>query len=220
MLLCYVTDRHLLNEPASLNDLLRHVERAAAAGIDWIQIREKDLSARDVAQLTRSAVACCQRAASASKKPQSQIIVNDRIDVALAAGAAGVHLTEASVPAAEAVHWLRSGNAPRSFSIGASCHSVAAAIAAEKADANYIFFGPVYETPSKASFGEPQGLEKLSEACRSVRIPVLAIGGISEATAPACIRAGAKGIAAIRLFQETSSFAELEALIARLRPFR
>lgn len=216
MLLCYVTDRHLLNEPASLNDLLRHIERAAAAGIDWIQIREKDLSACDVAELTRRAVASCQRAAPGSKKPPPQIIVNDRIDVALAAAAAGVHLTESSVPAAEAVQWLRSDNTPTNFLVGVSCHSVASAIAAEKNGANYIFFGPVYETPSKTTFGKPQGLDKLSEVCHSVRIPVLAIGGIAEATARACIRAGAKGIAAIRLFQEPSGSA-LKALVNRLR---
>jgi thiamine-phosphate pyrophosphorylase len=215
MLICYVTDRHLLNKSASLDDLLRQVERAAAAGIDWIQIREKDLTARDMTHFTLRAIAASHLAVPEKTQPP-QIIVNDRLDVALAAGADGVHLTEASIPPPETVQWLRSGNAPKNFSVGVSCHSLATAIAAEKAGANYIFFGPVYETPSKAGFGKPQGLEKLFEVCRKVGIPVLAIGGITEATAPACIRAGASGIAAIRLFQQGAELAALEALVRRL----
>lgn len=217
MLLCYVTDRHLLNEPSSLENLLRQIEHAAAAGINWIQIREKDLTACELAYFARRAIAACQHAASTSKVRAPKIIVNDRVDVALAAGAAGVHLTEASIPTAETVQWLRSGNAPKNFSIGVSCHSMAAAIAAEKDGANYILFGPVHETPSKAGFGEPQGLEKLSEVCRSVGIPALAIGGITEANTAACVRAGASGIAAIRMFQQTPSLPALEALVRRLR---
>lgn len=217
-MLCYVTDRHLLSSSASpLDDLLRSIERAATAGIDWIQIREKDLPARDLVQFTRLAVAACNRAVSGNKAPLPRILVNDRIDVALAAAAAGVHLTGGSVPPAEAVHWLRSGNASGDFLIGVSCHNVADAIVAEKAGANYIFFGPVYETPSKASWGQPQGLANLSEVCRSVRIPVLAIGGITGLNAPACIRAGASGVAAIRLFQNLADTADLETLVGRLR---
>lgn len=217
MLLCYVTDRHLLNRSASLYDLLGHVERAAAAGIDWIQIREKDLSAGDLAHFTRRAIAACHHRAPGNKTQPPEIIVNDRIDVALAAGASGVHLTGASIPPAETVQWLRSGNAPENFSVGVSCHSFTDAVAAEKAGANYIFFGPVYETPSKINLGEPQGLGKLSEACRGVRIPVLAIGGVTETNAAACIHAGASGIAAIRLFQQIADLTALEALIGRLR---
>ncbi|HEV2420081.1 MAG TPA: thiamine phosphate synthase [Candidatus Acidoferrales bacterium] len=216
MLLCYVTDRHLLGGSVSLHDLLRQIERAAAAGVDWIQVREKDLTARDLDQFTRRAISACNRA-GVSKTPPSQIVINDRVDVALAAGAAGVHLTEASTPPAETVQWLRTGNAPENFAAGVSCHSPADAIAAEKAGANYIFFGPVYETPSKVRFGEPQGLGKLSEVCRAVRIPVLAIGGVSDTNAAACIRAGAAGIAAIRLFQQVVDLAALEAVVGRLR---
>lgn len=220
MLLCYVTDRHLLGRSASADDLLRPVERAAAAGIDWIQIREKDLSARDLLRLIRRTVAVCHDAARGGKTASPKIIVNDRVDVALAAGADGVHLSEASIPPAETVRWLRSSRAPRNFSVGVSCHSAAASIAAENAGANYIFFGPVYETPSKIGFGEPQGLDKLSEVCRSVPIPVLAIGGIAETNAAACIHAGASGIAAIRLFQHTADPAAVQALLGRLRSSR
>lgn len=215
MILCYVTDRHLL-ERSSPSDLLRSIECAAAAGFDWIQIREKDLTARELAALTRNAVSVVERAAHAdSERPC--IIVNDRIDVALAAGAAGVHLSSTSISADEAVRWLRAGNAPRSFTLGVSCHSLTEAQGAEAAGANYVFFGPIYETPSKTSFGQPQGIGRLFETCRSVRIPVVAIGGISESNARACLHVGAAGIAAIRLFQGVSSADDLRALVSRLR---
>lgn len=215
MILCYVTDRHLLEE-GSPSNLLRSIACAAAAGLDWIQIREKDLTARELAALARNAISALDRAALASSA-RPRIIVNDRIDVALAAVAAGVHLSGTSTPANEAVRWLRAGNAPRNFKAGVSCHSLTEARDAEAAGANYVFFGPIYETPSKTSFGQPQGVERLGEVCRSVRIPVLAIGGISESNALACLRAGAAGIAAIRLFQETSDAGELRGLVSRLR---
>ena len=217
MVLCYVTDRHLLNRAAPLDDLLQRVEYAAAAGVDWIQIREKDLSARDLADFTRRAVASVLREATGSRADAPRVIVNDRIDVALAAGAQGVHLSAVSVPPAEAISWLRAGNAPESFAVGVSCHSLEEAIAAEKAGASYVFFGPVYETPSKVSFGAPQGIDKLAEVSRSSRIPVLAIGGITEANALACLRAGASGIAAIRVFQQAPGAAALAASVSRLR---
>lgn len=215
MILCYVTDRHLLEQDAP-SDLPSSIACAAAAGLDWIQIREKDLTARELAALARNAISVLERVAHAgSERPH--VIVNDRIDVALTTGAAGVHLSGTSVPADEAVRWLRAGNAPREFKVGVSCHSLTEAREAEVAGANYIFFGPIFETPSKARFGQPQGIERLSEACRSVRIPVLAIGGISESNARACVHAGAAGIAAIRLFQEISDADELRALVSRLR---
>lgn len=217
MVLCYVTDRHLLNEAAPADALLEHVQNAAAAGVDWIQIREKDMSARELMELTRCALASIHRAAARNENKQPKVIVNDRIDVALAAGAAGVHLSTASVPAAHAISWLRSGNAPVDFSVGFSCHSIAEAIAAEEAEVNYIFFGPVYETPSKANLGNPQGIEKLAEVCRSVTIPVLAIGGITETNASACIKAGASGVAAIRMFQRKKDSSAAMDTVSRIR---
>ncbi len=196
--------------------MLRSVEYAAAAGLDWIQLREKDLTAGQLATVARDAISALARAAR-TDSVRPRLIVNDRIDVALAAGAAGVHLSGASIPANDAIRWLRAGNAPREFKVGVSCHSLAEARDAEAAGADYVFFGPIYETPSKANFGQPQGIERLSEVCRSVRIPVLAIGGISESNARACLHAGAAGVAAIRLFQEISDADELRALVSRLR---
>lgn len=215
MVLCYVTDRHLLPE-SSESKLLRSIECAAAAGLDWIQLREKDLTAGQLASLTRDAISALERAAHASSE-WPRTIVNDRIDVALAAGAAGVHLSGTSIPASDAIRWMRADNAPREFKVGVSCHTLAEARDAEAAGANYVFFGPIYETPSKTNSGRPQGIERLSEVCRSVRIPVLAIGGISESNTRACLHAGAAGIAAIRLFQEISDADELRALVSRLR---
>ncbi|HVB36028.1 MAG TPA: thiamine phosphate synthase [Candidatus Acidoferrales bacterium] len=228
MLLCYVTDRHLLGRElpsgtASSNHLLKQIERAATAGIDWVQIREKDLTARELLELTRRAIAVVSTAANSRPQPNTpmnvvtRVLVNDRIDVAIAAGAAGVHLGGGSVPIREVVRWCRAGNAPPDFLVGASCHGLDEIIEAERAGANYIFFGPVYETPSKISFGKPQSTEKLAEACRRVGVSVLAIGGVNDENASACLGAGAAGIAAIRLFQEPADDATLRGIVRRLR---
>lgn len=155
---------------------------------------------------------------SATNKAKTKIIVNDRLDVALAARADGVHLGETSVPLACALQLLRKRpritNAANNFYEGRSCHSLESALAAEHDAADYIFFGPIFPTPSKAAFGPPQGLESLANVCSSLRIPVLAVGGITLENARQCVQAGAAGIAAIRLFQETSNLRET---IARLR---
>lgn len=221
MLLCYVTDRHLLrshapSEAVPTDDLLVPIVLAAAAGIDWIEIREKDLPTRKLLELTGQTIAVTQKEANAN----THVVVNDRLDVAIAAGAAGVQLGGSSIPVAEAVRWCRAGNAPPDFMVGASCHDVQEAIAAERAGGSYIFFGPVYETPAKMKFGAPQGVDKLAEVCRSVQIPVLAIGGINEENAEACLRAGAAGIAAIRLFQQPSDATSLRETVSLLRAIR
>jgi thiamine-phosphate pyrophosphorylase len=179
-----------------------------AAGVDWIQIREKDLPARELFGLTTECVALAAAG--------TRILVNDRLDVALAAGAAGVHLGRESAPAREVKKWCRAGHAPPGFLVGVSCHSLNEALAAEADGADYIFFGPVFATPSKEAFGPPQDIARLAEVCRSVRIPALAIGGISPENAAECLRAGAAGIAAIRLFQQTT---DLPAVVERLRKF-
>jgi len=186
--------------------LLAVIRRSVATGLDWIQIREKDLPTRTLLELARSAVAVAQRTAT-------RVLVNDRLDIALAAEVAGVHLGEESLPVAAVARWRR-GTGKAGFLVGASCHSLVAAVEAERAGADYIFFGPVFATPSKAAYGPPQGIERLTEVCRSVRIPVLAIGGITLDNAPVCLAAGAAGLAAIRLFQESR---DLPAAVAQLR---
>jgi thiamine-phosphate pyrophosphorylase len=213
-----VTDRHSLatSESGELRKtLLSKIEAAAAAGVDWIQIREKDLSGRDCALFTREAR---QRAAKsqANDAPRTSIVVNDRLDVALTENANGVHLGEKSLPAAEAKRLLVKRGARNDFIVGVSCHSLEAARSAARDGADYLFFGPVFATPSKAAFGDPQGLERLATVCREISIPVLAIGGITLENASACFAAGASGIAAIRLFQDAQDVSSLVQSLRKL----
>jgi thiamine-phosphate pyrophosphorylase len=190
---------------------------AAAAGVDWIQIREKDLSGRNCGLLTRKAL---QRAAKspASNRAPTRILVNDRLDVALSEGASGVHLGENSLPLPEAKRLVKAQALSGHFLIGVSCHSLEAARSAAGGGADYLFFGPIFATPWKAAFGAPQGLERLAEVCRAVSIPVLAIGGITLANASACLAAGASGIAAIRLFQDALDMSSLVQSLRKLTP--
>ncbi|MGH9726324.1 MAG: thiamine phosphate synthase, partial [Candidatus Acidiferrales bacterium] len=148
---------------------------------------------------------------------KTRILVNDRLDVALAAGAGGVHLGGASLDAMHVVRFCRSGNAPLEFLVGVSCHGAREALEAEQAGANYIFFGPVFDTPDKRAFGAPRGIEELRAVSSELRIPVIAIGGVNAANAGECLRAGASGIAAIRMFQEFSDVAALRKSIESLR---
>lgn len=214
-LLCYVTDRSLLAPPQnSRAALLQKIAQLSAAGIDWIQIREKDLSGKDCASLVEEALVEAAPVGEASANP-AKIIVNDRLDVALATGAAGIHLGEEtlSLPAVNKLVKTRFPSV-NGFLIGASCHSVSAAKLAEQQGARYIFFGPVFATPSKIYFGPPQGPAALEEVCRALSIPVVAIGGITLENISSCVSAGASGIAAIRLFQNAPDPA---ALISALR---
>ena len=215
-ILCYVTDRRILpieNAADASEALLRKIGAVAAAGIDWIQIREKDLSGKDCAALTNEALRRAAKAAAGGANT-ARILVNDRLDVALSEGAGGVHLGEHGLPVAEARRLAGSRGAAKDFLIGVSCHSAAAARAAEKGGADYIFFGPVFATPSKAGYGAPQGLAHLAEVCRSVSLPVLAIGGVTLENAASCLVAGATGIAAIRLFQDAQ---DVKSLVQALR---
>jgi thiamine-phosphate pyrophosphorylase len=217
-ILCYVTDRKGLT--SGDNDqkqaLLKRVVAAAAAGVDWIQMREKDLSGKELSSLTRDAVAQTKQINERRTKA-TRIVVNERFDVAYSGRAGGVHLGEHSLPVADVCKWLAAkqnlaeGN---KFLVGVSCHSVQAAATAARNGADYIFFGPVFATPSKAQFGAPQGLQRLAEACSAVSIPVLAIGGVTLNNASDCFAAGSGGIAAMRLFQEAENLA---ALVTQLR---
>jgi thiamine-phosphate pyrophosphorylase len=219
-ILCYVTDRKSLPVSPTLHNraLIERIAAATAAGVDWIQIREKELSARDISALVSDSLALGKK--SHPGNHTTRILVNDRLDIALTERAGGVHLGGNSLPLRDAVQWIgsqtnRSG--VQDFLVGVSCHSLPAAIQAERDGADYIFFGPVFATPSKVSFGPPQGLSKLKEVCRAVSISVLAVGGITLENAASCLEAGAAGIAAIRLFQDAS---DLATLIEQLRTAR
>jgi thiamine-phosphate pyrophosphorylase len=208
MKVCYVTDRQALRgaPDAQVRLLLDKMEMAGGAGVDWVQVREKDLPARELFALVEEAVRRIPRAC--------RILVNERLDVALAAGAGGVHLGERGIPVDAAKRFVAEKNPDADFLVGVSAHSLESVRAAEKNGADYSIFGPVYESPSKAAFGPPQGIAQLSKICRSVSIPVIAIGGITVQNAADCAAAGAEGIAAIRLFQDA---ADLAAVLRALR---
>jgi thiamine-phosphate pyrophosphorylase len=215
-ILCYVTDRRSLSlttASANVSVLAEKIATLAGSGVDWVQIREKDLSARQLTGLVRATLRCTL--VQTHRDPDMpRIIVNDRVDVALTAGAGGVHLGERSLPVGDAKVVVRSRASVKNFLLGVSCHSLESVKSAAGGGADYAFFGPVFATPSKAAFREPQGLRRLAEVCRSMPIPVLAIGGITVENADKCFAAGAAGIAAIRLFQEAP---EPAAVVAALR---
>jgi thiamine-phosphate pyrophosphorylase len=221
-ILCYVTDRRGVNPAARKGRtaaLLTKIQEAISAGVDWVQLREKDLSAKDLSSLTREALRCS--AAVERGAARTRIFVNDRVDVALAERAGGVHLGENSLRPDEVKQLLQSSPAGQAvasnFLVGVSCHSLESVQRAAKGGAYYIFFGPVFATPSKAQYGSPQGLARLAEVCRSVSIPVIAVGGISVENAKSCIAAGAQGIAAIRLFQDATDPARVVRELHNLR---
>lgn len=196
--LCYITGRGAL----SGHSIESFLGAAVEAGIDLIQIRENDLPARELIRLSKHAIRC------AAGTP-SRILINNRLDLALALGAAGVHLGNHSLPA-PAVRAI----IPRNFLVGVSCHSLADARAAESAGADYVLLSPVFETPLKLAFGPPLGLGRLQEVTERVSIPVFALGGITLDRVTPCLKAGAQGVAAIRLFQDAPS---LSQRVAELR---
>ena len=159
-----------------------------AAGADMIQIREKDLTARELAALVR-------RFLELPNPNGARILVNERTDVALATGAHGVHLPSDAISPAR----LRA-SVPREFVIAVSTHTLEEVIEAERAGANFVVFGPVFEPLSKTSHLLPCGIEELARVCGGVRIPVFALGGITIENAPMCKSAGVAGIAGITYF--------------------
>jgi thiamine-phosphate pyrophosphorylase len=186
MIRYYITDRH---SAGGTDQLLCFIQRAITQSIDRIQIREKDLSARDLFLLTK-------RALELAAGSITRILVNGRVDVALASGAHGVHLPAYSI-SPSAIRTIT----PPGFLIGVSTHSKKEIHTAQIEGADFVVYGPVFAPNSKASYTAPVGLEGLTEAVRGHTLEVLALGGITQENAAACVQAGAAGIAAISLFQ-------------------
>ena len=179
--LCLVTDRMQTRD----RDLIAVVTQCLAAGLPAVQVREKDLPAAEVARL-------CGALRPITAERGALLIVNDRVDVALAVGADGVQRTSTSL----SIDDMRRV-ADKRVRIGASVHSVAEAVSAAAAGAEWLFFGPVYDTPSKRRYGPPQGLSALERVVSVVAVPVIAIGGVTPERVAEVRAAGAHGVAAI-----------------------
>ncbi len=165
--------------------LLGVIEQALQGGVDAVQLREKDLPASEVFALAKRLCSLCRRYGA-------RLLINDRIDVALAVQADGVHLPVNSFAPADARRLL----GPAAI-IGASAHTLAEARAAAAGGADFIVFGPVLDTPSKRAFGPPVGLEALSEVAGEINVPVLAIGGVTADRAAALRSCGVQGLAVV-----------------------
>ena len=176
-----ITDRATATRPPA--DI---VEECLGAGLRAVQLREKDLPVRDMLALARE---LCE----STRRHGARLVVNDRADVALAAGADGVQRTHTSLPVTD----LRA-MAPAGFLIGASTHSPAEARQAAAEGADFVVFGPVYDTPSKRAFGPPQGLGALEAVAGAVSRPVIAVGGITPERVREVLAVGAAGVAVIR----------------------
>lgn len=178
--------------------VLRLIEAAVAAKIDLLQIREKQLTGKTLYELALSA-------ARITKGSKTKLLINDRTDVAVSAGADGVHLATSSI---------RSEIVRQAFGeellIGASTHSLAEALAARAGGADFVVYGPIFETSSKIEYGEPVGLDGLARISSHLApFPVLALGGITVDRVADCMRAGASGIAAISMLQDLQKLADV-----------
>jgi thiamine-phosphate pyrophosphorylase len=235
-LLYYITDRTAFaaDEPTRCQRLLDKIAEAARAGVGYIQLREKDLPARELESLGREAVAIIDQLRTENRDLKTALLINSRTDIALATGADGVHLRSNDIsPEAVRAVWgashartaapacpavpstavveAASGALPRSPLIGISCHSPRGVIQAAQAGASFAVFAPIFEKKDSLA-ATPAGVKLLEQACRA-SIPVLALGGITLENAPACLHAGAAGIAAIRLFQEN----DIATIVRQLR---
>jgi thiamine-phosphate pyrophosphorylase len=232
-LLYYITDRNAFpgDESTRRRRVLEKVSEAARAGVDYIQLREKDLAGRELESLARDAAGLVGQLRTENSDVKTALLINSHVDVALAVGADGVHLRSDDITPQEVKNiWeLAAGtptlrtlrrvgqprscgagtpareSRPRSPLIGVSCHSPAEVADAATNGASFAVFAPVFEKVSRsendASAARPAGLAQLEEACRA-DIPVLALGGVAVANARSCLESGAAGIAAIRLFQD------------------
>jgi thiamine-phosphate pyrophosphorylase len=221
-LLYYITDRAAFpgDERTRRHRLLDKIAEAASEGVDYIQLREKDLPTRELETLAREAIRIIKELATDHRPLTTALLINSRTDVALAARADGVHLRSDDISPQEVrAAWQGTcgagtparENSPRDPMIAVSCHSSEEVATAAANQATFAVFAPIFEKQN-APRTTPTGLEALRQTCRA-KIPVLALGGVTLQNAQSCLQAGAAGIAAIRLFQEN----EIAAIVRRLR---
>ncbi|MBI4826366.1 MAG: thiamine phosphate synthase [Nitrospirae bacterium] len=177
-----ITDRKLIADRCSLTAAVR---QALLGGVKAVQLREKDLETRELLKLA-------YKMRELTAKYDAKLFINDRLDIALAVGADGVHLTQKSIPA-DAVRKA----VKNKLLIGVSTHSMKEAKEAEKGGADFITFGPVYKTPSKLKYGKPLGIDVLKNVSRKINIPVFALGGVKAENIDEVKKSGAFGAAMI-----------------------
>jgi thiamine-phosphate pyrophosphorylase len=219
VLLYYITDRTAFpgDDHTRRRRLLDKIAEAASLGIDYIQLREKDLSARELESLAHEVVSILHKVRTENRELKTALLINSRTDVAIATSTDGVHLRTNDISPQEVrAAWIRSGGTgapareiqPPNPLIAVSCHSPQEVIQAAANQATFAVFGPVFEKKD----AQPTGLEALKQACRA-GIPVLALGGVTLQNAESCLQAGAAGLAAIRLFQEN----DISKIVRQLR---
>jgi thiamine-phosphate pyrophosphorylase len=213
-LLYYITDRAAFpgDERGRRRCLVDKIAEAAIHGVDYIQLREKDLPIRELESLAREVMQIILEQTTESREPRTVLLINSRTDVALSAGADGVHLQSNDIlPQEVRAAWRTGAYGAGEPLIGVSCHSPQEAVQAAANQAAFAVLAPVFEKKDAAAT-KPAGLDALSQASDS-GIPVLALGGVTLQNAESCLRAGAAGIAAIRLFQEN----DIATIVSTLR---
>lgn len=215
-LLYYITDRHQLapHDPESDERLETRILHAARADVDYIQLREKDLSARALEELAYEAMAAIEEARRDAAS-QTRLLINGRVDVAIVCGAAGVHLPSENALSPDDARVAFEKAGVRHPVIAVSCHTADDVARAASRGADFAVFGPVFGKGPDAVHErvEPAGVDNLRCACeQSLTMPVFALGAVTVANAGECLRAGARGIAGIRLFQRGDVATTIEKL--------
>lgn len=187
------------NYHSKSRQLLRSIKSAVDCNIPLIQIREKKLEAKSVYELTLNAL-------DIAKHTNTKILVNERLDIALAAKADGVHLTSKSIPIGKVRKII-----PKNFIVGVSTHSLKEGVEAKAKGAHFITFSPIFSTPSKAKYGSPQGLNNLRKLCEALDpFPVIALGGIDETTYRLALENGSSGFASIRFLNNPENLSKIQ----------
>lgn len=207
-IICLITEGNLTKESAltyGFDSVLEIIRIAVYEKISLIQLREKHLPARLLYELTK-------QAAQITNGTETRLLVNDRADISITAGADGVQLTSVSLPSS-----IIRKTFPRDFIIGVSTHSLTEAQTARDEGADFALFGPTFDTPSKRIYGKPVGLGKLKEVSDTLKpFPIIAIGGIDLANVKATFQNGAGGIATIRLLNDAANLHDAVQLIKSL----